>query len=275
MGSLSSVWQQGNHTPESAQGPMAQTRARLSIGLIEFEPVMGLREKQRGQRREQILDAARRLIRATGGTDFPMRRLAEESEVSLVTPYNLFGSKSGVLYALLNDSLEGLDREVDVRPSAKPVDAVLELAGIAAELYASDPAFYRPLIRFLLGVADAERRPRSLEQSLQRWTRTVEAAVSGGLLPATIDRGLLARQLLITFVGVLELWMSTRISTTTRFARRASTAPRFWFWRSRLRPRGRDCSSRLKNDRAALAAPARAGRQRGTGKTIRKRPRAA
>jgi AcrR family transcriptional regulator len=76
-----------------------------------------------GKRREQILDAARRLIRATGGTDFPMRRLAEEAEVSLVTPYNLFGSKSGVLYALLSDSLERLDHAVDVRPSAKPVDA--------------------------------------------------------------------------------------------------------------------------------------------------------
>ncbi len=168
---------------------------------------MGLREKQRGKRREQILDAARRLIRATGGTDFPMRRLAEESEVSLVTPYNLFGSKSGVLYALLNDSLERLDQAVDVRPSAKPVDAVLELAGIAADLYASDGAFYRPLIQFLLGVPDPAHRPRSVEQSLLRWTRTVEAAVDGGLLPATVDRELLARQLLITFVGVLEFWI--------------------------------------------------------------------
>jgi AcrR family transcriptional regulator len=168
---------------------------------------MGLREKQRGKRREQILDAARRLIRATGGTDFPMRRLAEEAEVSLVTPYNLFGSKSGVLYALLNDSLERLDRAVDVRPSAKPVDAVLELAGIAADIYASDAAFYRPLIQFLLGVPDPANRPRSVEQSLLRWTRTVDAAVDGGLLPATVDRELLARQLLTTFVGVLEFWI--------------------------------------------------------------------
>ena len=168
---------------------------------------MTLREKHKSERREQILDAARRLMRATGGTDFSMRRLAEESEVSLVTPYNLFGSKSGVLYALLNDSLERLDRAVDVRPSAKPVDAVLELAGIAADIYAGDAAFYRPLIQFLLGVPDPAHRPRSVEQSLERWTRTVDAAVAGGLLPATVDRELLARQLLVTFVGVLEFWI--------------------------------------------------------------------
>ena len=168
---------------------------------------MGLRERQMGKRREQILDAARRLIRATGGTDFPMRRLAEEAEVSLVTPYNLFGSKSGVLYALLSDSLERLDQAVDVRPSAKPVDAVLELAGIAADIYAGDAAFYRPLIQFLLGVPDPQHRPRSVEQSLERWMRTVDAAVAGGLLPATVDRDLVARQLLIMFVGVLEFWI--------------------------------------------------------------------
>jgi AcrR family transcriptional regulator len=172
-----------------------------------FERAMGLREKQRNARREQVMDAARRLIRATGGTDFSMRRLAEESELSLVTPYNLFGSKSGVLYALLNDSLERLDQVVEVDAKAKPVDVVLELAGIAADIYAGDAPFYRPLMQFLLGVRDLEHRPRLMEHSMELWMRTVEAAVHGGLLPATVDRELLARQLLISFIGLLELWI--------------------------------------------------------------------
>jgi AcrR family transcriptional regulator len=47
---------------------------------------MNLREKHKSERRQQILDAARRLIRATGGTDFSMLRLAQEAEVSLITP---------------------------------------------------------------------------------------------------------------------------------------------------------------------------------------------
>jgi AcrR family transcriptional regulator len=168
---------------------------------------MGLREKQKAERREQILDAARRLIRATGGTDFSMRRLASEAEVGLVTPYNLFGSKSGVLYALLNAALERLDRVVDVRSPRKAVDTVLELADRAAEIYARDAAFYRPLMQFLLGVRDLEHRPRALEHSLRLWSRTVEAAVRGGLLPDSVDQELLARQLLIGFIGVVELWI--------------------------------------------------------------------
>jgi AcrR family transcriptional regulator len=143
---------------------------------------MGLREKQKAERRDQILDSARRLIRATGGTDFSMRLLAEDAEVGLVTPYNLFGSKSGVLYALLNATLERLDRVVDVRSPAKAVDAVLQLADRAADIYARDAAFHRPLMQFLLGVR-------------------------GGLLPQSVDRDLLARQLLIGFIGVVELWI--------------------------------------------------------------------
>ncbi len=168
---------------------------------------MNLREKHKGERRKQILDAARRLIRATGGTEFSMLRLAQEAEVSLITPYNLLGSKSSIFYALLNDSLERLDEETEAQPSSRPVDAVLELAGIAADVYTCDGRFYRPLMQFLLGSGDPEHRPRAIEQGLERWRRTLRAAVRGGLLPVSIDQELLARQLMISFVGALEFWI--------------------------------------------------------------------
>jgi AcrR family transcriptional regulator len=168
---------------------------------------MGLREKQASERRERILEAARMLIRETGGTAFSMRALAEKAEVSLATPYNLFGSKGGVLYALLNASLDKVDRATVTFSSSNPVERVLEVAGIAADVYARDPAFYRPLMQFLLGARDEEHRPRFIAQSLRRWTRTVQAAVRHGLLSATIDPELLARQLMINFIGVLDLWI--------------------------------------------------------------------
>jgi AcrR family transcriptional regulator len=233
---------------------------------------MGLREKQMGQRREQILDAARRLIRATGGTDFPMRRLADEAEVSLVTPYNLFGSKSGVLYALLNDSLERLDREVEVGPSARAIDSVLALARRAVDQYVSDAAFYRPLVRFLLGVRDLQHRPRAREHSLRLWTRTVETAVRAGLVPATVARELLARQLLITFIGVLELWIHEDLDEEAFLAQSlygclllvlAHATPAA---RRRLLERLRAIERQL---------PRRLGAASGPGKRVKKRPRAA
>jgi AcrR family transcriptional regulator len=172
---------------------------------------MGLREKQATQRRDRILAAARKLIRRTGGTGFSMRALADEAEVSLATPYNLFGSKAGVLYALLNVSLENLDRATVTFSSTTPVERVLEVAGIAADVYARDAAFYRPLMQFLLGARDVEHRPRFIEQSLRRWTRTVQAAVRHGLLSSSVDVDLLARQLMINFIGVLDLWINEEL----------------------------------------------------------------
>ena len=168
---------------------------------------MGLREQQTNQRRERILEAARRLIRQTGGTSFSMRALAKDSEVSLATPYNLFGSKSGVLYALLNASLENVDHAAVTFSSSKPVERVLEVAGIAAEVYARDAAFYRPLMQFLLGVREVAHRPRFMARSLALWNRTVQAAIRHGLLAANVAADPLARQLMINFAGVLELWI--------------------------------------------------------------------
>jgi AcrR family transcriptional regulator len=171
---------------------------------------MGLRQKQTNERCRRILESARKLIRRTGGTAFSMRTLADEANVSLATPYNLFGSKGGVLYALLNASLEKVDSAADTFSSSSssgPVARVLEIAGIAADLYVRDATFYRPLMQFLLGARDVEHRPRLLEQSLRRWTRTVHAAVRHGLLAESVDVALLARQLMINFIGVVDLWV--------------------------------------------------------------------
>ena len=71
---------------------------------------MGLREKRKLERRERILAAAQELIRATGSLGLSMRALATKAEVSLATPYNLFGSKRAIVLAVLQDVREFHDR---------------------------------------------------------------------------------------------------------------------------------------------------------------------
>jgi AcrR family transcriptional regulator len=165
-----------------------------------------LRERQAAERRGRILDAAARLVRKHCGTDFPMVALAAAAEVSPATPYNLFGSKAGVLYALLNRSLDELTSEVLTFSTEDPVDRVLEAGAVAADRFARDPGFFRPLFQFLLGVRDDVDRPRFMDRSLEYWKHALHAADERGLLPDEIDRDELARELLIHFAGVLELW---------------------------------------------------------------------
>ena len=167
---------------------------------------MSLREKQMAARRSRILDAAGSLIRDTGGTEFTMVNVADKAEVSHATPYNLFGSKNGLLYALLNRSLDEVLRGAVGFSSASPLEHPLEAGDIAAELFARDPVFYRPLFLVLLGVRDEVHRPRFMERSLDYWRRSLEGMVRAGVLDGE-DRDDVARALLVHFAGVLELWI--------------------------------------------------------------------
>lgn len=176
------------------------------------DATLPLRERNKQDRRRRILDAAEALVRETGATEFSMAVLAKRARLSGPTPYNLFGSKSGVLYALLNRSLESvLRRQGRSRVDPDPVAQVMAAARIAADVFAEDPAFYRPLYQFLLGVSDPAHRPRFLDRSLGYWQRALSALDKAGQMPTPLARDALARQLVTHFIGALDLWVQSEI----------------------------------------------------------------
>jgi len=168
---------------------------------------MSLRSRQLDARRHRILDAAALLIRQTGGTDFSMRSLAEAAETSPATPYNLFTSKEGLLYALLSRSLDEItDQGLDFS-AHDPLERALEAAMKAADIFLRDPGFMRPLYQFLLGVVDPIHRPRFIERSLGYWRAALASAEAGHLLDGTVDRQSLEYALMAQFMGVLDFWI--------------------------------------------------------------------
>src|SRR5215467_11135333 len=93
---------------------------------------MKLREKHMADRRRRILDAAEQLIHQTGGADFSMLSLSNHAEVSPATPYNLFGSKPQLLFALFNRWLAEVPVK-DLTASYKdPLDRLLETTRVVA-----------------------------------------------------------------------------------------------------------------------------------------------
>ena len=75
---------------------------------------------------QQVLSAAESSIRSSGDVSFSMRALAADAEVAFKTPFNLFGSKDNVLYALLDARLAA---------QAERLDAVLETDDALAALF--------------------------------------------------------------------------------------------------------------------------------------------
>jgi AcrR family transcriptional regulator len=168
---------------------------------------MGLREKHKLERRERILATAQELIRSTGSVGLSMRALARQAEVSLATPYNLFGSKGAVLGELGLAVLKKLEREMDAIRSRDPIEDVLHIAELGANTYASDPRFYRVLMGVLTQSARGLHDDAITGGSMRLWQRPVEAAIEAGLLREDVDSEFFARDLVITFLGVLDLWV--------------------------------------------------------------------
>jgi AcrR family transcriptional regulator len=168
---------------------------------------MGLREKRKLERRERILTAAQQLIRETGSVGLSMRSLADRAEVSLATPYNLFGSKGAVLAELGLAVLKKLEIKMEELHSRDPIEDLLHIAELGANTYASDPRFYRTLMGVLTASARGLHDDAISGGSVRLWQRPVEAGIHAGLLRADADSEFVARDLVITFLGVLDLWV--------------------------------------------------------------------
>ncbi|MEQ8952373.1 helix-turn-helix domain-containing protein, partial [Parvibaculum sp.] len=69
--------------------------------MSEVEAPGGRKAKSQQKRREAVLAAADRLFRSVGYDAARIEDIAEHSEVSLGTIYNYFGSKGGIMEALI------------------------------------------------------------------------------------------------------------------------------------------------------------------------------
>jgi AcrR family transcriptional regulator len=165
---------------------------------------MSVRELQKNTRRRAILDAARSLILEGKDRDFSMLTLAEKAGVSLVTPYNLFGSKSSILLEIVREDIFARIASVEVLASDSLAGWVAALSATLGRVYYQNRHFYRRMIVTLVQQQNADSQREALEFSY----RTFENALSGlqerGTLPATVPAAVLARQFAHSVSGSLQ-----------------------------------------------------------------------
>jgi AcrR family transcriptional regulator len=177
-----------------------------------------VREQQKERRRQQILDAAELLIRETNATSFTMLELARRARLSPTTPYNLFGSKGGILYTLLNRALDRLVRDMEEPASgAHPVDRAVLMMVEAANFFTSDPTLFRALYQYQLGEWDPVNRPEYMDKALEYWRRTLDDLAAAGFLVDGhagdhFGREEMARALISHSIGLLDLWVQEELA---------------------------------------------------------------
>ena len=165
--------------------------------------IVGLRERQKQDRRARIIAAAKGLFAQSGLENVTIEAIADIAGVSGVTIHNYYGTKSGVLLALVAESdrelLETLAQKL-VGKSNGLVDLVLNFAAVVFDhtLTHLDKAIWRQV--FAASVSDSDQRfgklYRELDDRLAGVLITeVEALTATGKVAAVTSPGDLGRAL--------------------------------------------------------------------------------
>jgi TetR/AcrR family transcriptional regulator len=148
------------------------------------------RARERAQRRQEILDAARRVFFDRGFHDPTMDDVATSAEVSKGTIYLYYSSKEEILALLL---LEGLDLLLDEMETAHtvsgltPEESVCALARAYLRFSQANPSYFRLIMAFdrgrFEGAISRELYKQVLDRSLQGLdllARTIECGAEAG-----------------------------------------------------------------------------------------------
>jgi len=168
---------------------------------------MSRREEAKEERRHRIVTAARDLIRETGDAGVSMRAIADRADVSLSTPYNLFGSKRAIVLAVLEDIREFTERFAKLR-SANAIERIFQVLSMSIRYYVDDPDFYRALWTGVFDLSGKEVRSALLLPERDAfWRYLVDAAVRDGALLPQIDAAMLLRSLDLAYASVMLSWV--------------------------------------------------------------------
>lgn len=162
--------------------------------MTEQQPT-SLRERQKEDRKARIIAAAKSLFLEAGLEKITMEAIAEIAGVSSVTVHNYYGTKSGVLLALVAESdrelLATLERGLRARGETL-TDRVLGFFEIVCRHTQThlDKAIWRQVIA--ASVSGTEPRFGKLYHELDNrlasvLIREVERMVGAGMLPETVD----------------------------------------------------------------------------------------
>jgi AcrR family transcriptional regulator len=169
------------------------------------------RERHKDLRRAAIVDAANDLLREVGADDLSVKMIAERADVSAATIYNLFGAKGAVLEKVYARDFEAFAAKVAALGAMPALEAMFESVRIAADLYRSDPAFYRGLS---IGNPRAERELVMSVQAPRQafWQALLARAVTERDLVPETRIGLVATAMMQLGGGAFGAWVADLVS---------------------------------------------------------------
>jgi AcrR family transcriptional regulator len=158
--------------------------------------------------RDRILRVARELIDQTGDFDLSMRDLAARARVSLRSPYQLFGSKSGIITEILRQDQAQPGPQLMLASDADLVEALFHEVMDGLEFVGTRQPFYRALFRATQAYSGGgETEPaREIQRELTIFCRRASKL---GLLRADVAPEIAAEVLTNIFAAEVRYWASS------------------------------------------------------------------
>ena len=168
---------------------------------------MAISPERREARRRNLALAAQALIRERGDAGFSMAQLAERAGVSPATPYNLVGSKAGVLALVVGDEFERFAGKLAGLAAESPLRRLMDAVALVARHYDEDRGFYRGLFGAALQGQSADINRLMLTQGRALWRDLIQAAIDAGELDARAQAAPLTDTLLRTITMTTLAWL--------------------------------------------------------------------
>ncbi|MEO0437285.1 MAG: TetR/AcrR family transcriptional regulator [Pseudomonadota bacterium] len=168
--------------------------------------------------RKRVLSTAESIIRSNGVDALTMRRLANEASVALKTPYNLFGSKTGVLLDLLNQATIALVENLATDQDEPAVIQLFKALVTLETFYADDEEYYRTIFWAVMTSDHPEERAAAHANIVALVTLKIKEASSNGELKQSAGPMELGEQLGLNLLANLGSWAGGHLSIQVTIA---------------------------------------------------------
>jgi AcrR family transcriptional regulator len=162
-----------------------------------------LREQQRRERRDAILDAFAEALATAKEEDVPVDLIAERAGVSRATVFNYFPSKRDIVYAIADREIDALSTLADERSAAgdAAIDTISEVMYRLVAISFSEPlAGWRVLKRIL---DDPQLADSPADRLFALIERLVRASMNEGGMSMRLDATRCARAIVGTYLTEL------------------------------------------------------------------------
>lgn len=162
--------------------------------------------------RERIEKAAEEIIRTEGINGLTMRHLAETAEVALKTPYNLYGSKTGVLLTLLDRTTNALLIELLSDDSPLVLQKLFNALAALGRFYSEDEDYLRLIFWAVMTSNHPEERAAAHANIVAIVSANITEAHAEKELKPKVEPAVLGEQLGLNLLANLGSWAGGHLS---------------------------------------------------------------